>query len=903
MIVDLSDARALDAALTGGKGSQLAALAAKGFPVPPGFVVTTEAFAAFLHAGNLQRGIEKISSSTAREVESLQARVTTMSLPTSVSEALRERLLDFERRFDNNAGWAVRSSAVAEDLAGASFAGQYDSILGVTGFEETAGALLRCWASFFNAHALQYRRNRNIRDFRGAVVVQRLIPADAAGVCFTLDPVSGARNRVVVNSNFGLGESVVSGRVTPDTFVVDKLSRRVIDRQVATKAFKVASVPGGTAEVAIEKSLRGSASLTDEQARAVAALAIQVEEHAGQPVDIEWAVRNGELFLLQSRPVTAAGPSAGAHAEAGRTSPPEDWVPELNTPIDPRYPLYSNGNISEVLPGCITPLSWSYIGPTIEHAFRTQGIALGGMEASGPEYQVLGFFFHRPYVCVSYLEAAAARVPGMSPDAIHEEFVGPPATPTPGITGRDLWPDRWPALACVGLTFVRKMMSVEREARACEDTIRRQGMECEAERLKSWSDERLLEAVRFSEAMARVSDTHVWASSFAVVFFGLLRKLTRAWLDDGDGSLAAQMVTGIGSLPSADPAFGLYHLARKVMSCAELKRRFDSIPDDRALLEAIETDESAGEFHSALGKFLRAFGHRAVCEAEFRNPCWREDQAQVVALVRNYLQSGLTPPEEVRARQERVRSDALRRVQVLPLLKRVALRHVIERTRRSMELRERLKDLIVLRSDRARWIYAELRRRLVSRKQLAHADDIYFLLGSEVADLLRGMMDADRAKAIIARRRRDFSWCEAVRLPKIQQGVARTATAADFTSATQLKGTGVSPGKVEGRARVIRDPRTNSHIEPGEILVAPVTDAGWTPLFINAAGLVVEVGGLLSHGSVVAREYGLPAVVGVTGATERIQTGDRIYLDGSSGVVVKLDEHDPNASDPTGAHK
>jgi phosphohistidine swiveling domain-containing protein len=900
MILDLTDDRALDAALTGGKGSQLAALAAEGFAVPAGFVVTTEAFAAFLQAGNLQDEIEKIPSSAPSEMGSLPARIRAMHLPEPASEALRKRLLDFGRKFDSDVRWAVRSSAVAEDLAGASFAGQYDSVLGVTGFEEVAAALLRCWASFFNARALQYRRDRGIRDFRGAVVVQRLISADAAGVCFTLDPVSGGSDRVVVNANFGLGESVVGGRVTPDTFVVDKLSRRVIDRQLATKALKVAPVPGGTAEVAIEESLRGSASLTDEQARAVAALAIRVEEHVGRPVDIEWAMRNGELFLLQSRPVTAAGPNAGTHTEACRASPPEDWVPELNTPIDPRYPLYSNGNISEVLPGCITPLSWSYIGPTIEHAFRTQGIALGGMDASGPEWQVLGFFFHRPYVCVSYLEAAAARVPGMSPDAIHEEFVGPPAAPTPAVTSRDLLPDRWPALARVALTFVRKMMSVEREAQACEDTIRRHGKESEAEPLRGWSDERLLQAVRFSEPMARVSDTHVWASSFAVVFFGLLRKLTRAWLDDGDGSLAAQMVTGIGSLPSADPAFGLYNLARRVMSCAQLKQRFEDIADDRALLEAIEADESAGEFRSAFREFLRAFGHRAVCEAEFRNPCWREDQAQVVALVRNYLQSGLTPPEEVRARQERVGHDAQQRLQALSLPKRLVLRHVIERTRRSMELRERLKDLIVLRSDRARRIYAEVRNRLVSRKRLADVDDIYFLLGGEVADLLHGVTDVHTAEAIIRRRRRDFAWCEAVRVPKIQQGVARTATAADFAAATQLKGTGVSPGKVEGRARVIRDPRTGSHIKPGEILVAPVTDAGWTPLFINAGGLVVEVGGLLSHGSVVAREYGLPAVVGVTGATERIQTGDRLYLDGSSGIVVKLDAHDLLESDRPG---
>lgn len=876
MIVDLSDARALDPALTGGKGSQLAALWAKGFRVPPGFVVTTEAFAAFLQAADLQHAIEELLERRRDEAPRIQA----LPLPESVSAALRQRLLECERE----PLWAVRSSAVAEDLAGASFAGQYDSILGVAGFEAVANALRRCWASFFNPHALQYRRDRNIRDFRGAVVVQRLIPAEAAGVCFTLDPVSGASDRVVVNANFGLGESVVSGRVTPDTFVVDKTSRRVTRHQVATKALKIVPAPGGTADVAIETALQRTASLSDEQAIAVAALAVQVEEQEGRPVDIEWAVLNGEIFLLQARPITAAG----ANAERS-PSPPDGWVPELNTPIDPRYPLYSNGNISEVLPGCITPLSWSYIGPTIEHAFRTQGIALGGMDATGPEYQVLGFFYHRPYVCVSYLEAAAARVPGMSPDTIHEEFIGPPETRTPAVTGRDLLPDRWPALARLVLTVVRRIMSLGREAQECEAVIRRQCADSDAERLKSWSDARLLEAVRFSEPLARVSDVHVWASSFAVVFFGVLRQLTRAWLGDGDGSLAAQMVTGIGSLPSADPAFGLYALARQVMASAELKQRFDAIGDDRELLAAIDAEERAQEFRDAFREFLHAFGHRAVCEGEFRNPCWREDPAQVVALVRNYLQSGLTPPDEVRARQNRVRTAAAQRAQALALPKRLVLRQIVERTRRNMEQRERLKDLIILRSDCARRVYAEIRARLLSRQQLSNPDDIYFLVYGEIADLLTGALHPDTASEIITRRRRDFAWCETVRVPKIQDGTARVAAPEAFTSGRQLKGMGVSPGKAEGRARVILDPRTGSHIEPGEILIAPVTDAGWTPLFINAAGLVVEIGGLLSHGSVVAREYGLPAVVGVTGATAEIKTGDRIYLDGSSGVVVKLD--------------
>jgi pyruvate,water dikinase len=348
------------------------------------------------------------------------------------------------------------------------------------------------------------------------------------------------------------------------------------------------------------------------------------------------------------------------------------------------------------------------------------------------------------------------------------------------------------------------------------------------------------------------------------------------------------MVTGIGSLPSADPAFGLHALARKVMASPERRRRFESIPDDRRLLEALEADPAQVSFRAALREFLDRFGHRAVCEAEFRNPCWREDPAQVLALVRNYLQAGLTAPEEVRRRQEGVRDQAAGRVRSLSWPRRWLLERVLARARRSMELRERLKDLIVLRSDRARAIYAELRGRLLARDRLGDPDDLYFLLGGEIAELLDGAMEPETARATVERRRRDFSRCQALRVPKIQDGVPRVAAAQAARSRQQLRGMGVSPGRVEGRARVILDPRLDSHIEPGEILVAPVTDAGWTPLFINAGGLVVDVGGLLSHGSVVAREYGLPAVVGVSGATETIRSGDRIFLDGSSGEVLLL---------------
>jgi pyruvate,water dikinase len=246
MIVDLTDARALEPSLTGGKGSGLAALIAGGLPVPPGFVITTRAFDAFIDEAGLRGEIEGLlggQGDADATPTALQGRIGASTLPPAVAEALEQRLRQAESDTGGSLLWAVRSSAVAEDLADASFAGQYDTILGLAGFDEVAAAVLRCWASFFNPGSLEYRRSRRISDFRGAVVVQRLIPSHAAGVCFTLDPLTGDSDCIVINSSFGLGESVVGGRCTPDTFVVARKGWRLTSRQLATKETKVVPRP------------------------------------------------------------------------------------------------------------------------------------------------------------------------------------------------------------------------------------------------------------------------------------------------------------------------------------------------------------------------------------------------------------------------------------------------------------------------------------------------------------------------------------------------------------------------------------------------------------------------------------------------------------------------------------
>ena len=269
--------------------------------------------------------------------EDLKSQIISSELPEKLIRKLSNRLKDE----DDSSLWAVRSSAVAEDLEGASFAGQYDTVLSVSGIEEISKAILKCWASFFNAHSIQYRRENKISDFLGAVVLQNLVDADAAGVCFSIDPVSNDKNTIVINSNFGLGESVVSGIVTPDSFYVDKKELTIDSKQISDKSVKIISSRGGSKEILIEGRERDKQSICNNNALKVAQLIIKVEEHKQRPVDIEWAIHKDKVFLLQSRPITTTNIFA---------APPKDWVPELNTPIDQRYPIYSNGNISEVLP-------------------------------------------------------------------------------------------------------------------------------------------------------------------------------------------------------------------------------------------------------------------------------------------------------------------------------------------------------------------------------------------------------------------------------------------------------------------------------------------------------------------------------------------------------------------------
>jgi phosphohistidine swiveling domain-containing protein len=382
---------------------------------------------------------------------------------------------------------------------------------------------------------------------------------------------------------------------------------------------------------------------------------------------------------------------------------------------------------------------------------------------------------------------------------------------------------------------------------------------------------------------------HIRASQFATSSFSTLRSLARKWLGDESGALASSLVTGIGSLASANPACRLYALARAVADEPALLSLFTHEPDDERLLARLRftSDQRAAGFVAALDDFIAHFGHRGYREAEFRAPVWAEQPSAALAQVRVHLAPGSVSPETIAERQravgEAVRREALSR---LSGWRRRFFESVLTSTRTHIAAREEMKDLLLRFLHLTRQVIAASKERLAST--LFDPDDIYFLLDFEVAAILRGEWTRDAVQERVRARRKDFEWCLGVSVPKVQQDVARCFIGAELDRRTNaLAGVPVSPGVAEGRARIVLDP-THAAIAPGEVLVAPVTDVAWTPLFLRASALVVDVGGPLSHGSIVAREYGIPAVTAVAGATRRIRSGDFIRVDGTRGTVEVL---------------
>ena len=789
MIIGLDRVRAADIPLVGGKGANLGELIAAGLPVPGGFCVTAEAYrtamtplreeiAGLLEAGNHDR---------------LRELVVAAPLPDGLADRIRAAAGNLDGPV------AVRSSATAEDLPDASFAGQQETYLGVVGGDAVVEAVRRCWASLWSDRAIAYRDEQGFThdDVALAVVVQRMIPADAAGVAFTLDPVTGL-GRVVIESAWGLGEVVVSGAVTPDSFAVER--GRIVERNTGDKCIRIdMTATGETATTEIPGEQRRRASLADRDVVAVARLAEQVEHHYGRPMDVEWALAGGKPWLLQARPITTAAP-AGSDRRVGRTSRfiRNDIIEHFPSP----YPL--DVMMVDCLVRCLDATA-GFAG------LRMRPIdGLVEMDADG------AVTIGHPRISWWRLPTGIARTPWRDPRGWDVDTGAEVRRFTARL--RDL-----PVATLPGVGIADALVDA------------------------------------FGQVEAMVTSRFVDYLGFHVLRGVRLRVLLRL------ARVKTRPEDLLGDLDYAT-----------VVVDRELGRLVAAIPEPvRQLLaqDPIDVDAVARRDPGWWGRaerFLAEHGARTTRMYQpFSSRSWREDLPAFLGTVAMMAHTERREPVAARPHTDLMAEAAGR----LPRFLRRRFRRLVDDYRAGHVTREAgVVDFEEL-GEQMRRLALEAGRRMVAAGLLAEPGEVALLGFDELLGWLRG--EPVDVAGVVERRRRARPRALAAWQPErdpVKPGSGMTGVAA-------------SPGVISGPVRIIAGPAEFARLRPGDVLVCQATDPAWTPLFASASAVVAETGGLLSHAAIVAREYGIPAVLGVLEVTTRLHDGQVVTVDGGAGRV------------------
>ncbi len=885
LIQPLNTLNASAIGLAGGKGANLGELIGAGLPVPGGFCVTTAAYELASRQAELGELLDDLAATQAGDIarlehyaNELRQRLGAVAIPAVLVEALR----DAYQQLAHDAPVAVRSSATAEDLPFASFAGQQDTLLNVIGFDALLNAVRRCWASLWNDRAVSYRASNNIdpRTVRLAVVVQRMVNATVAGVLFTANPLTGRRRQAVIDASPGLGEAVVSGAVMPDHFVVNTQSGEIVERRLGQKRLLVRALIGGGTEQQVLKEADETSCLTDEQIIALAKLGARVEDHFGAPQDTEWAIDDVEkLWLTQARPITTLYP-----------------LPPLN---DDEAHLYLSLNVIQGVYRPFTPMGVSFFRLMASAAARMTGFPPRNLLAGPPFVQEAG---HRIFLDVTpmfrrlfwrrALIGAMGQMEVRSAPVLTQLATDPRFAPLP-MTRR---------------SFLRKLIPLLLRTRGLpllgmaqgllNPPLLRERFASVQQRIRAWSQGQLEATPRkqlhSAEQGALELLPYMFPNLIPVVglVFGLPALARRLLRDLATEDEIQTMRRGLPYNPTTEMDLQLWHLAQRLRENEAIRALFHE-QQPTELAQAYRAGTLPAPLQTGLAEFLTLYGHRGVAEIDLGLPRWSEDPSYLLGMLANYIALD-NPDAAPDAQFQRSVQEAEAMMQTL--IQRAHRQNwlhgwltslCLHRLRELTGLREVPKfNLVLIMAGARRRLFA-IGEELARCQRLDVADDIFFITLQEVHDSLAGrdMRDIVRERHESYERELKRRHIPRIMLSDGTEPEAMTIPAEGGSQENAIQGAPASPGVVTGKARVILDP-AGARLEPGEILVAPSTDPGWTPLFFTASGLVMEMGGSMSHGAIVAREYGIPAVVGVSGAIERITTGQQITIDGSRGIIT-----------------
>ena len=827
-LIDFAHEDAVRLEVAGGKGASLAK-SARDLPVPPGIIVTSEAYRDLLAPLRSQiRDIlrnETVEAASVRVQELLGELAEDEAWVAEIDAALREAGL-VDRAV------AVRSSGTMEDLPGAAFAGQHDTFLGERGAQAVADAVQRCYASLWNAHAMKYRERLGLDHLQAsmAVVVQQMVEVsaeEAAGVAFSIDPVRGDLGTVLINASYGLGETVVGGEAEVDEYRVSRAGSDEVDVRIASKPVAlVVDADGGTREVDVAPEAREQAALDAEARAQVAELAVRAEEHFGFPQDIEWAVSEGELFMLQSRPVTRVAPR---------------WTRDESAE---RYPTP------------VTPLTWDLVEEGF-HQSLNHSFELMGLPPFGDKWFAMKDFY------IYGNQTAVELYAGRFPTALFQD-ADSIRTALPEIARRFAFVQELPVQWMRDLdTYLLGIGRLSHEPLEDKDLAGLWDL------VRDISD--LGTAYFLPNIAISLTQTTLYKGLLTLLSLGLPKEQAQAVFDQ----LLAQTDTKTGQVNDE-----LWDLSRTIRETPDLLEFLDAVPSAEGRMDELRAQFPG--FAGELDAFLSRHGHREL-DFDAYHPTWVGAPHIVVNQLRvlaHREEQNRASANQLRAQQAEVERQVLDAVPD-------DLRYFLQEVIRLARAYTALDDLEHYQTTRLtlpmRRALAALGEQLVAAGHLDAADDVYFLHVETLEAAVRdGSEEALAGLRPQAQELRAGYEAAVGSEPDWVHGQAAGAIAAD----ADLTGTAGSPGKVEADVFVVHSPDDFPHFPAGAILVARTTNPAWTALFYQAAGVITESGGALSHGAVTARELGIPAVMSIREATRRFENGQRVRIDGSEGTVT-----------------
>ncbi|XP_077511422.1 rifampicin phosphotransferase-like isoform X1 [Amblyomma americanum] len=885
LVSDIHDACSKVPELTGGKGSSLAVLQAIAtelgtFSVPRGFVVTTKSYELQASNKEFKKLLQEIENSrTGNDGASLLkeacsrvvAAIEDLEMPEEVHRAITEKLA----KFPADTRFAVRSSALGEDSEDMSAAGQMTTLLGLEGQEKILRGVVRCWASQFSFTNVNYKRQYGQPlDVPMAVVVQELVDASSAGVMFTCDPLTGNPALITVTANYGLGESVVSASADPDTFVLKRVGEgrpHIESLQLGRKSVYTASPgTGGVVTLTVEAEKAQAVCISHEDVERLAHIGVQIEKTYTTPQDIEWAIRENNFFMLQCRPVTTIFRESDC-----------EMIHEFDNGLKSGKEILSKANLAEVLPGATSPLSLSFLRVPFEGYCREEGTKpVLAYNPDPTQYVPLWMPVHRYNYFLWFSDGHRNATSGAT--LMDKAMMY-------SIMGRDTSDEVQDGVKRFR-TLQKKKVPLQLYCTAKMMLAVGQGLKEVAEKAADLrlcvdgtaTSSEIYEYIACNFPHIKEPAIHLFSAALSSSIYNLivLQVLAKAngELNNDVFSVLSKILQN-GDVESAQVPRMIQELGSLLRKCPE-KEKFLSMSNEEASKWLSTAENECGE---KFREFIEKHGHRSVKEFDVYTKPWAMDSSSLVKSLKAAARAPEVEDKSATASWE-IKDIPYR----LTMLQRLILKLVIPKARIAVAARETSKSAVVRVIHQLRLMFHQLSLRMVHEGRLPDSELLFFLTFEEIGHLLRTrspelVLKAQRRKGIHAKLDMD-------RYPSVFVGVphpierTRKLVEGDF----EIKGNPMSQGVAEGRARVAPTFEEAHLIQKGEILITTATDTGWTPYFPLLAGVVTEIGGPLSHGAVVAREYGLPCVVGIEGITSMLATGDYIQLDGNTGVIRKI---------------